>query len=53
LANGHPSDAASGELSRRYYQRLRSLSVGDLVSAGEAALTVERAGWAPVRGAVT
>jgi hypothetical protein len=26
------------------------LSVGDLVSVGEAALIVERAGWAPLRG---
>ncbi len=28
-------------------------SAGDLVVVGEAALTVERAGWAPLRGAIT
>ena len=29
------------------------VQVGDLVSVGEAALTVERAGWAPLRGGIT
>jgi hypothetical protein len=54
LANGHPRDPASAELSRRYYERrLRSLSVADLVVVGEAALIVERAGWAPLRGGIT
>lgn len=52
--NGHPLTTEGAELSRLYYQRrLRSLQVGDLVVAGEAALIVERAGWAPLRGGIT
>lgn len=51
ICNGHPYDAGGEELSRRYYAReLRSLSVGDVVAVGEAALAVARAGWTPVRG---
>ena len=54
ICNGHPRDAAGEELSRRYYAReLRSLSVGDLVAVGEAALVCERAGWARLRGGIT
>ena len=52
--NGHPSDADGAALASQYYRRsLRSLSVGDLVAVGEAALTVERSGWAPLRGGIT
>ncbi len=29
------------------------LQVGDLVAVGETALTVEQAGWAPLRGGIT
>jgi hypothetical protein len=51
ICNGHPRDARGEDLARRYYQReLRSLSVGDVVTIGEAALAVGRAGWTPVRG---
>jgi hypothetical protein len=54
IGNGHPSDARGADLARRYYEReLRSLSVGDLVVAGEAALVCERAGWARLRGGIT
>ncbi len=54
ICNGHPRDARGEDLARRYYQReLRSLSVGDLVAVGEAALVCERAGWAPLRGPIT
>jgi hypothetical protein len=39
------------DLATRYRRRmLRSLSVGDVVAIGEAALAVGRAGWTPVRG---
>jgi hypothetical protein len=52
--NDHPRDTEGQALARQYRaRRLRSLSVGDLVVVGEAALTVERAGWAPLRGAIT
>jgi hypothetical protein len=51
LANGHPRDPGSAELSRRYYeQRLRSLSVGDVVAVGEVGLAAGRVGWTLVRG---
>ena len=51
LANGHPRDPGSAELSRLYYERrLRSLSVGDVVAVGEVGLAVGRAGWTLVRG---
>jgi hypothetical protein len=54
LANGHPRDDETARLSRLYYQRrLRSVQVADLVVAGEAALIVGRAGWAPLRGGIT
>jgi hypothetical protein len=54
IFNGHPGDAAGAELARAYYgRRLRSLSVGDAVTIGEAPLAVARAGWTRVRGAFT
>jgi hypothetical protein len=55
ICNGHPRDARGEDLARRYYQReLRSLSVGDIVTVGEAPLAVGRpAGWEPVRGGLT
>lgn len=41
-------------LAARYAQRqLRSVSVGDVVVIGEAALTVARAGWLPLPGPFT
>ena len=50
--NDHPRDPGGAGLARRYYERrLRSLSAGDVVTIGEAALAVGRpAGWEPVRG---
>lgn len=52
--NGHPADAEGAVLARQYYGRqLRSLSKGDVVSAGEIALAVAGAGWTPVRGGLT
>ena len=55
ICNGHPRDARGTDLARQYYQRrLRSLSVGDVVAAGEVALAVGRpAGWDPVRGGLS
>ena len=51
ICNDHPRDARGADLARRYYQRgLRSLSVGDVVAAGEAGLAVGRVGWTLVRG---
>lgn len=51
ICNGHPADAVGEDLSRRYYAcGLRSLSVGDVVAAGETGLAVARAGWTPVGG---
>jgi hypothetical protein len=41
-------------LAARYAQRrLRSVSVGDVVVIGDAALTVARAGWLPLPGPFT
>jgi hypothetical protein len=52
--NGYPIDAEGTALARAYYQRrLKSLSVGDIVAAGEAGLAVAKAGWTPVRGGLT
>jgi hypothetical protein len=52
--NGHPVDADGERLAGQYYgRRLRSPSVGDVVSVGEAALAVGRpAGWVPVTGSL-
>jgi hypothetical protein len=52
--NGHPASPQDAGLARRYYQRrLRSLSVGDVVTVGETPLVCERAGWAALRGGIT
>jgi hypothetical protein len=50
IFNDHPRDAAGAELAWAYYGRkLRSLSAGDVVAAGEVLLAVGRpAGWEPV-----
>jgi hypothetical protein len=52
--NGHPFDDEGERLAGQYYERrLRSLSAGDVVSVGEAALAVGRpAGWVPVTGSL-
>ena len=51
IFNGHPRDPGGEDLSRAYYpRRLRSLSVGDVVAAGEVPLAVSRVGWTLVRG---
>ena len=52
--NGHPFDDEGERLAGQYYgRRLRSISKGDIVSAGEIALAVAGAGWTPVRGGLT
>ena len=55
IFNDHPGDAAGAELARAYYgRRLRSLSVGDIVAAGDVLLAVGRpAGWEHVTGQLT
>ena len=55
IFNDHPADAAGAELACAYYgRRLRSLSVGDVVAAGDVLLAVGRpAGWEPVTGPLT
>ena len=55
IFNDHPGDAAGAELACAYYgRRLRSLSVGDVVAAGDVLLAVGRpAGWEPVTGPLT
>lgn len=51
MFNGFPESDAGRELTERYYQRrLRSLSVGDIIMVGEAALACCNAGWSPVTG---
>lgn len=52
IFNNHPRDAAGAQLACAYYgRRLRSLSVGDIVAAGDVLLAVGRpAGWEPVTG---
>jgi len=52
--NGHPCDDEGERLAGQYYgRRLRSVSAGDVVSMGEAALAVGRpAGWVPVTGSL-
>ena len=54
IFNGHPRCASDAGLASAYYQReLRSLSVGDVVAAGDLLLAVGRpAGWEPVSGSV-
>jgi hypothetical protein len=52
--NDHPRDPDGADLACAYYQRrLRSLSVGDVVTVGEAGLAVGRVGWTPVCGGLT
>jgi hypothetical protein len=52
--NDHLRDSDGADLACAYYaRRLRSLSVGDIVSVGEAALAVDRIGWTPVHGGLT
>jgi hypothetical protein len=53
--NGHPPDGWEDRSKDYYAQRLRSLSVGDLVVFGEVALAVERFGFraVPVPGDAT
>jgi hypothetical protein len=54
IFNDHPRDAAGADLACAYYgRRLRSLSKGDVVVAGEVALAVGSVGWIPVRGGLT
>ena len=49
--NDHPRDADGADLACAYYgRRLRSLSVGDVVEAGDVLLAVARASWQPVTG---
>jgi hypothetical protein len=52
--NDHPRDSDGADLACAYYAlRLRSISVGDIVCAGEVALAVDRIGWTPVHGGLT
>ena len=53
--NDHPRDADGADLACAYYgRRLRSLSAGDVVAAGDVLLAVGRpAGWEPVTGPLT
>jgi hypothetical protein len=53
--NGAPPDDEAAGLARQYRARaLRSLSVGDVVAAGDVLLAVGRpAGWVPVSGPLT
>ena len=55
IFNDHPADAAGADLACAYYgRRLRSLSVGDVVAAGDVLLAVGRpAGWVLVSGGLT
>jgi hypothetical protein len=54
MFNDAPSGSEAAELARQYRARqLRSLSVGDIVTVGEAPLTVERFGFAPLKGDFT
>jgi hypothetical protein len=52
--NGAPPDDEAAGLARQYRAgALRSVSVGDMVVAGEAALIVARAGFVPLPGNFT
>jgi hypothetical protein len=49
--NDFPRDSEGEALARRYRaRRLRSVSRGDIITVGEAALIVERAGFSHLRG---
>ncbi len=52
--NDFPRDSESQALARQYRaRRLRSVSRGDVITVGEAALIVERAGFSHLRGGFT
>jgi hypothetical protein len=52
--NDFPRDGEGEALARRYRaRRLRSVSCGDMITVGEAALIVERAGFSHLRGGFT
>ena len=52
--NDHPADAEGQALACQYRaRRLRSVSRGDMITVGEAALIVERAGFSLLRGGLT
>jgi hypothetical protein len=49
--NDFPRDGEGQDLARQYRaRRLRSVSRGDMITVGEAALIVERAGFSVLRG---
>lgn len=54
VCNGYPFDGEGERLAGQYYgRRLRSVSAGDVVSVGEAALAVGRgSSWVPVTGSL-
>ncbi len=52
--NDFPRDGEGQALARQYRaRRLRSVSRGDMITVGEAALIVERAGFSYLRGSFT
>jgi hypothetical protein len=52
--NDHPRDPDGAGLACAYYgRRLRSLSAGDIVAAGDVLLAVALAGWEPASGPLT
>jgi hypothetical protein len=52
--NDHPANAEGQALARQYRARqLRSVSRGDMITVGQAALIVERAGFSRLRGGFT
>jgi hypothetical protein len=52
--NDFPRDSEGQALARQYRaRRLRSVSRGDMITVGEAALIVERAGFSHLRGGFT
>ena len=55
IFNDHPRDPDGADLACAYYgRRLRSLSVGDIVAAGDVAAGGRSpAGWEPVSGPLT
>ena len=54
IFNDHPRDPDGADLACAYYgRRLRSLSAGDVVAAGDVLLAVAPVGWEPVSGPLT
>ena len=52
--NDFPRDSEGQNLARQYRaRRLRSVSRGDMITIGEAALIVQRAGFSHLRGGFT